>query len=581
VAVQARLLSHHLVPLHVSSPSVERRTGSFGVTAVDHACARSLAPARVARLGAIWHRTIRVLLWGGALAFAWSTVRDAWDARLIVPFWDEWDFLTVYRYGTESGDLFAQLWTPFNGHYEPIPRLLFLGRDMLLRGDAIALIVACLALQGALIAIVVAALLREPALRNSLLQHVLIATSIVLLTWTVQMENFNWSVQITFVLPAFLAVVAIAIVSWRAPGVRIDGPIVAAAVITIAACLSLGAGMAVWPALFVVALRQRRGAQAFFVTVGGLAVSLLPHWLAVEPTVTPAMVLTRPLETLLFVCRYLPPLYIRDDIRVALGALLIGFGVIAIVHGCMRREGGRLADMAVGLVAFGLSVALLTAMARADIGVAASSRYMAFSSLYWVGLLMFAGSLSIAREWTVVRCAIYAGLLCALEPVMTIQGVAAEPFVQRADDATAAALSIVTGTPDADAITSHLHPNPQVPIGLLPFLTKQQYGFFGNRLARAIGRPVTDAFSVSTGTCEATMELENRGTGVRVSGQYRAPDGPRWLVIAGPRGNIRGLAIRERRGDRIIGYAPTLDSGTLFGVAGGTLCLAAVFDRRP
>src|SRR5687768_17869663 len=80
------------------------------------------------------------------------------------------------------------------------------------------------------------------------------------------------------------------------------------------------------------------------------------------------MVLTRPIDTLLFVCRYLPPLYIRDDLRVLLGALLIGLGVFAVVHGTVRGGRSRLDDLAVGLVAFGLSVALLTAMARAEIG---------------------------------------------------------------------------------------------------------------------------------------------------------------------------------------------------------------------
>jgi hypothetical protein len=517
---------------------------------------------------------LSILLWSGSLAFAATTARDAWDARLIVPFWDEWDLLKVHRHITESGDLFADLWTPFNGHYEPIPRLLFLGRDMLLGGDPLALIVVCLALQAALIGIIVGTLLSAPALQGSLLQQVLIATTIVLLTWTVQMENFNWSVQITFVLPAFLTVASIAIVSWFPRAGRIDWPMVAAATMALSACLSLGAGLAIWPAVFVVALRQRRGAQAIVITVAGAVASLVPHWFSVAPTVTPVTVLARPLETLLFVCRYLPPLYIQDHVRVAFGALLIALGVMAIAHGSWRREGGRLADLAVGLVTFGLSVAFLTAIARADIGVPASSRYMAFSSLYWVGLLMFGGAVFAAREWRGARWAIYAVLLCGLEPVLTIQRAADEPFVARADHATAAALSMVVGRPDEYAITSHLHPDPKVPIGLLKFLTEQQYGFFGHPLARAIGNPVKDMFSAATETCEAIVELEPYGNSVRVSGRYRAPGGPRWLVIVGPAGHVRGLAIREQRGDRIMGYAPMLRGGTLFGVEGDTLCLA-------
>jgi hypothetical protein len=532
--------------------------------------------SRVARLAAVSRRPLNVLLWSASIAFACTTLQGAWDARLIVPFWDEWDLLTAYRHITEGGDLFAGLWTPFNGHYEPVPRLLFLGRDMLLGGDPLALIIVCLVLQAALIAIIVAALLHAPALQGSLLQHVLIAASIVLLTWAVQMENFNWSVQVTFVLPAFLTVASIAIVSWLDPPRRIDWPMVAAAVMAIAACLSLGSGLAIWPALFMVALRQRRGAQAIIVAVAGAVVSLVPHWFSVEPAVTPVTALTRPVETFLFVCRYLPPLYIRDDVRVVFGALLIVLGVMTIVHGFWRRaDGGRLADLALGLVTFGLSVAFLTAAARMDIGVPASSRYMAFSALYWVGLLMFGGSVFAAREWRVARAAIYVVLLCGLEPVLTIQSAAPGPFVERADHATAAVLSIVVGTPDEAAITSHLHPNPQVPVGLVAFLKEQRYGFFGHPLARALGKPLTQISSGATEPCEADVDLERHGKGLRVSGHYTAPGGPRWLVIAGSKGDVRGLAIREQRGDRIMGYAPALRGWTLFGVEGDRLCLAA------
>ena len=537
-----------------------------------------LIPSRADQLVATWRRTIIALLWGGSLAFACITLRDAWDARLIVPFWDEWDLLTVYRYITQSGDVFAELWAPYNGHYEPIPRLLFLGRDMLLGGDAITLIAACLALQAVLIGIIVAAFLWEPSLRGSVLQHVLIAASIVLLTWTVQMENFNWSVQITFVLPAFLTVASIALVSWRPPAARIDWPIITAAVMAVAACLSLGAGLALWPALFVIALRQRRGVQALIVTGLGAVLSLVPHWVAAAASTTPMMMLTRPIETLLFICRYLPPLYIRDDIRVMLGALLIGLGVFVVVYGLARRGENRLGDLGLGLVAFGLCVAVLTAVARAEIAVPASSRYMAFSSLYWVGLLAFAGSLAAVRDGTVARWAVYAALLFGLEPVMTIQTVADEPFVQRADQATAAVLSMVAGTPDEDAIASGLHPDPQVPIGLLPFLKEHEYGFFGNRLVRAIGHPATLAFPLTTAPCAATVELEVRDGGLRVSGRYATRNGPRWLVITGPQGNVRGLAVRERRGDRIVGYAPAVARGALFGVASGSLCLAGLFE---
>jgi hypothetical protein len=520
-------------------------------------------------------RSVSALLWLGSLAFAYTTFVSAWEARLIVPYGDEWDFLTVYRRVSETGS-FADIWAPFNGHYEPIPHLLFLGRDALLQGDAVALIVVSLLLQVGVIGILVAALLHEPRLKGSLFQHVLVASTIVLLSWTIQMENFHWSVQITFVLPTFLAVASIALVSWRprGSGARIDWPVVIAGVMAVAACYSLGAGLGVWPALMVVAVTQRRGAQAIAILVAGAALSSAPYFVDGAALADITASLTRPLDIFFFLSRYLPPLYIRDNLRLVLGAFLLGLGLAAIGSGFLRGVPGRLGSLALGLITFGGSVALLTAIARVDCCVAASSRYMAFSSLYWVGLLILTGLTVETSRWVVARWALYGVLLYGLLPVTRIQNAAAEPFVDRAHQATAAVLSMIAGVPDEQAIASHLYPRPQLPVTLFPFLMERRYGFFGNKLVQAIGHPVRKTFRIGTRMCDADVGLEVLGDGLRLSGRYESPGGPNWLVIVGPLGNVRGLAVRERRGSEIVGYAPMLTSGTLFGVEGDTLCVA-------
>src|SRR5687767_14683115 len=311
-----------------------------------------LIPSRVGQLAAIWRRTITALLWGDSVAFACITLRDAWDARLIVPFWDEWDLLTVHRYITQSGDVFAELWTPYNGHYEPIPRLLFLARDLLLGGDAIALIAACLVLQGALIGIIVAAFLREPDLRGSVLQHVLIAAA-----------------RATVPLRAALA-------RGRTQHGADDGADAADRYASV--CLSVPAS----------ALHPRRSQG-----IAGGAINR-----------------TRRLRG---------GAWNRARREKPVGRP--GGGACCVWSECRAAHGhGPSGDR------------------RSCI-----QPNMAFSSLYWVGLLAFGGSLAPVREWGVARWAIHGALLSGLEPAMTIQTVADEPFVQRADRATAAVLSIV------------------------------------------------------------------------------------------------------------------------------------------
>jgi len=135
---------------------------------------------------------------------------------------------------------------------------------------------------------------------------------------------------------------------------------------------------------------------------------------------------------------------------------------------------------------------------------------------------------------------------------------------------------MLAGTPDEAAIAAHLHPRPQVPLQLLPFLAKRGYGFFGRRLPRTIGHAAIDEFQMGKEFCSASISVVTQRAGIRLAGTFDGTTAPAWLVVVDRAGQIRGLAVRARSGSEIAGYAPTgALGGTLYGVQGNTLCRAA------
>jgi len=84
-----------------------------------------------------------------SLGFAAFTVRYVWAGRLVVPAYDQRLFGVWFKQVLANGVDFRALIEPHNGHYLPIPRLIFLLRNTLGEGDPRLLVSANLLLQGA------------------------------------------------------------------------------------------------------------------------------------------------------------------------------------------------------------------------------------------------------------------------------------------------------------------------------------------------------------------------------------------------------------------------------------------------
>jgi hypothetical protein len=514
----------------------------------------------------------------GSLLFAYTTVRHVWESRLLVPFFDEWDFLDWYRHVLADGLSLHALWLPHNGHHLPLPRLIYFLRDWLTNGSPAALVLANLLIQAAVIAVLARLALKEPAFAGTMMRWVVMSATIVTLSWTVQIENFHWSIQIIYVLAAAQAVASLYFLA-QMP-VRGTSRLLIALLFAISDTLTLGAGLGVWPALLVGTIALRAGGRALvpIIVLTGAAAAV---YLA-TPGEAPqgiADALGRPFDLLHYMARYLGPPFADDRLRLALGGLLIACAVGVILVTLWRGTRSGFIVLHLGLVTFGLSVALLTALARLSVGIgeAGSSRYAAFSTLFWVGLISLAAHAAVTRRWQPLRWGLYA-MLSALFVflIAASQNVAAEQFRARADASIAAVLSLVAGAPDAPAIHRDLHPRPEVPAGLLDFVQQQAYGLFGSPWMRSMNRPAAEALPPENGACGASMSAEALPGGARLTGRFAdGVDAPRRLVVVAQDGRVHGLGIRGYRGHAFTAYMSGPPEGAvLFGYTGRQLCRA-------
>ncbi len=171
-----------------------------------------------------------------------------------------------------------------------------------------------------------------------------------------------------------------------------SGWFVAAGLLGLAAAFAYSTGLAVWPALLVLGLGLRlpwrRLGLLLVPAAADLAFEALTY---TRPAELPPPETGRPLLLIKFLAVYLGQIFARP--RVAAG--VIGLGCLAAVVVVAlwlvrrRRLAGELAPwLAVGV--YGLTNAVVTAVARARLGGARSSRYATLAALVWACLLVLA-----------------------------------------------------------------------------------------------------------------------------------------------------------------------------------------------
>jgi hypothetical protein len=393
----------------LSAPAPSAPTAPTDVGARADAPPASLAASLAASQPSAWSRGLAAL--GGALCvlpllLVGFILAMIWTHTPHVPYWDEWETVTLVQHATQGTLTWNDFWAFHNEHRIVLPRLLDLGLIQLTHWNRQIEMTFDLLLAVAECALLVVSAYRglRAQVRSQAHARALTALAAAPMALAVfslgQWENWLWSFQITFI----LTVLGVALcvwgltwtrsqrdgtggsggpdserIGWLAFGVAVIGAVVAA--------LSSLGGLAVFvaflPAVFVQGYRK----TLLWLVV---AVGIIVPYLRGFPHSTP---FSLSLTTLKFVVAYLgaPAGTPSAKAAFAMGVLSLALAVANVGYFWLRER--RITPLLpwIGLGGYAIGLALITSQGRLDLGlwseIALTSRYQAFSALWWVAVV--------------------------------------------------------------------------------------------------------------------------------------------------------------------------------------------------
>jgi hypothetical protein len=344
-----------------------------------------------------------LLLVGFTLAMIWTHTPH-------VPYWDEWETVTLVQHATQGTLTWNDFWAFHNEHRIVLPRLLDLGLIQLTHWNRQFEMTFDLLLAVAECALLVVSVYRGLRAHTHTATYAraltaLAAAPIGLAIFSLgQWENWLWSFQITFLCTVFGVALCVYGLTWtRRPsregtagsrrsrstdGERIGWLAFGVAVVgaVVAALSSLG-GLAVFVAFLPAVVAQGYRKTLLWLVV---AVGIIVPYLRGFPHSTP---FSLSLTTLKFVIAYLgaPAGAPSAKVAFALGTLSLALAVANVGYYWLRER--RLTPLLpwIGLGGYAIGLALITSQGRLDLGlwseIALTSRYQAFSALWWVAVV--------------------------------------------------------------------------------------------------------------------------------------------------------------------------------------------------
>lgn len=325
-----------------------------------------------------------------------------------------------------------------------------------------------------------------------------------------------------------------------------------AGLLGLAAAFAYSTGLAVWPTLLVLGLGLgvpwRRLGLLLVPAAADLAFEVLTY---TRPAELPPPETGRPLLLIKFLAVYLGQIFARP--RVAAG--LIGLGCLAaavLLAGWLlrrRRFGPELAPwLAVGV--YGLTNAVVTAVARARLGGARSSRYATLAAFVWASLLVLA-------VWAVRRMApgLRRRLAAAALAVGGVAGVGAmwvrgvglfADYLDRAALQPVAEIAWRYGIRDPEVLRSVSVATDQLWV-VRPWMQALGHLPFRGSPEVVPGAPPPGGVGGSCGSAEVRGEVRASLDGVvRVGGVVDGRWRGRRLVLVSRDGRVVGLGVRLR-----------------------------------
>ncbi|HZC05053.1 MAG TPA: hypothetical protein VE338_05370, partial [Ktedonobacterales bacterium] len=329
-----------------------------------------------------------------------------WTRTPHVPFWDEWETVTLVQHATQGTLTWNDFWAFHNEHRIVIPQLLDLGLILATHWNRQIEMTFDLLLAVGEWALLLVSVAR--GLRSRLLSALAILPTGLAVFSLAQYENWVWSYQITFICTVF----GVALTLWglsprpqpqsaassttpsgapvreqsNATWVRWPGFLVAMVGATIAALSSLG-GLVVFVAFLPTVLAQ--GYKKTLVWLALAAGIIVPYMRGFPHSVPIQLSLT----TIKFCITYLGAPAGTPSVLFAFG-MGIGSILLAVANvGYYWWRERRLTPLLpwIGLGGYAIGLALITSFGRMYMGpwtaTVLTSRYQVYSALWWVAVV--------------------------------------------------------------------------------------------------------------------------------------------------------------------------------------------------
>jgi len=325
-----------------------------------------------------------------------------------------------------------------------------------------------------------------------------------------QWENLVWGFQTCFVLPPFMATLAmIGLLLYRKNGRRLWIAISIAA--SGVAAFSLASGLIILPLLLLAAalLGLKRSVVLTYV-VAAIAISVMffHNYTMPPPNSNPFFTIRAPAHLTVYLVTYLGSSWTHDGMATAQFAGFIGLALAAIVVLLTLRssEPSPASALFLFLLVFCAATAFLTSLGRSMSGYeqAFTSRYQTVALLFWLSLgclvLIRAGDSS--RESRIVVQVIFVIVLlrAAWLAHFTLRDAWEHAFQERA-----VAAALASGVPDR-AQLEWAYKNQAEILALVPYMREQRISIFHDDYEPEMGSVLDASGSVGGEDCRSAVQ---------------------------------------------------------------------------
>lgn len=429
-------------------------------------------------------RRATIALAGAALPWAycvWMTWRLGYDA----PFWDQWALVPMIEKGFDGSLRLADLWQLDNEHRVFLPNIVTIILARMSHWNHAVEWAATLAFATAAFLLLLRFVRKAEVSASGYPSYYFPALLSLMFFSFNQWRNWMWGLHLMILMADLFVIITVLLCSRTKLG---HAGFAAACVAAVAASLSIGSGLAVWPAgavcLFMSDPDQRRQSMTRLLLWAACCIStLIVYFIGFESTAASSSTLSAlgaPLDYAIYVLRFMGAPLFNYSPHAALVAGLLALAFFAYILRRAYASGGASTALA-GFAAASWTVACLTGLKHFDElpAQALSSRYITWSTLLWIAMaceLHFAMLGQMRAKSPRLRK--YAALLLTLMAVLA--GAAAAYGTYKADEHHDAFLmgrrALVEGTNEDDLIW--LHPDPEVPKKFKSVLMRYELSLF-------------------------------------------------------------------------------------------------------